>query len=282
MHINVPEFETSFLAPHKSGSKIVYASLIETLESHTIDYKIIGSNYDTHKNCILFVRNPVNRFFSSYDWYIKMTKQIIDSNQKLSNTEKNVIMESIKPFNDLEITSLSSFIEKYIGFINNSSDTHYLPQSSFFLTKSGDMGTRANLNFNLRKEYDNRFENNNYKFFRIEEIDQIIKINNSFLKDNEFHFGLTKKENLNKFKLKPFTFFNNFPKTFNHMFMVFYTYFKDFYKESHHSQNPNYYYDEITLVEYQTVLRMFKKELDFYGYDEELNYDKNKFKTNFI
>jgi len=284
MHINIPEYKLSLIVPHKSGNTIIYSTLVDILETNSIEFNNTSNNDELEENCFLFVRNPIDRFFSSYDWYAKV-KRLLDAErlETLTTNQLAIMNESLKVFDDLEIDSLPKFIEKYKIFVNNSNDTHFLPQSSFFLKRDGDKGMRSNLNLNVRKEYDARFENRNYKFFRIEDIGDTIKLNRSLLMERGIkNFGLHKKDNVNKIELKKFPFLKDFPKNANHLFMVFYTYYNDFLSENHNSKNPNYYHDEITIGEYVKVYEMFKKECIFFGYDDEPNLNNIEFKKNTI
>ena len=290
-HINIPEYKLSFIVPHKSGNTIIYSTLTEILKFNSIEFNFTSNRDEMEENCILFVRNPVDRFFSSYNWHIKM-KKIFDADalNTLPNIQLGLIKESLKEFDNLEIDSLPKFIEKYRIFINNSTDTHFLPQSSSFLKKDTDKGMRANLNLNIRNEYDTRFQNHNYKFLRVEDINEIIKLNKNLLIRNGLTSpnltmsgsGLSKYDNVNKIELKTFPFLKDFPQNANYLFMVFNTYFSDFLSENHHSKNPNYYYDEITVNDYITVYNMFKKECIFFGYDDEPNLNNIEFKRNTI
>lgn len=280
MHINIPEYKLSLIVPHKSGNTILYSTLVDILETNSIEFINTSNNDELEENCFLFIRNPIDRFFSSYNWYARL-KTLLDSDRlkTLTTDQLSIMNESLKIFDDLEIDSLSKFIEKYKIFINNSNDTHFLPQSSFFLKRNADKGMRSNLNVNIRKEYDARFENRNYKFFRVEDIGDTIKLNKSLLMEGGIkNFGLNKKDNVNKIELKKFPFLKDFPKNANHLFMVFYTYFNDFLSENHHSKTPNYYHNDITINEYIKVCEMFKKECIFFGYDDEPNLNNIEFK----
>lgn len=280
MHINIPEYKLSLIVPHKSGNTILYSTLVDILETNSIEFINTSNNDELEENCFLFIRNPIDRFFSSYNWYTRL-KTLLDSDRlkTLTTDQLSIMNESLKIFDDLEIDSLPKFIEKYKIFINNSNDTHFLPQSSFFLKRNADKGMRSNLNVNIRKEYDARFENRNYKFFRVEDIGDTIKLNKSLLMEGGIkNFGLNKKDNVNKIELKKFPFLKDFPKNANHLFMVFYTYFNDFLSENHHSKTPNYYHNDITINEYIKVCEMFKKECIFFGYDDEPNLNNIEFK----
>jgi len=284
MHINVPEYNLSFIIPHKSGNTIIYSVLSDILDLNLIKFNTTFSREESEKNCFLFVRNPVDRFFSTYNWYMKMKKlNDLDEFENLTKDQLNTMKESLKIFEDLEIDTLSKFIEKYKLFINNSTDTHFLPQTSFFLKKSSDNGVRSNLNLNFRKEYDRHFENQNYRFFRIEDIIDIIDINKDLLMKNGLkNFGLCRKDNVSNINLKTFPFLKLFPQNMNYLFMVFHKYFHDFLSDIHHSNNSNYYYEEISKQEYIMVYEMFKKECIFFGYDDEPNFADKNFKNPII
>jgi hypothetical protein len=271
--MNVPEYNTSFIAPHKSGNTILYSTLVDIFKLNSIEYNFLNDKLE--KDCFLFVRNPVDRFFSSYNWYVKL-KGLGDLNMltNLSNDDLELTKASLEVFENLEIDSLSKFIEKYELFINNSIDTHFLPQTSFFFKTLSNNEMIGNLNFNFRIEYDRRFENHNYKFFRMEDINDIINFN----KNLSIYSDLKKFGVLGQTDYKSFYFLKDFPKTVSNLFMVFHTYFKDSLSEYHHSKNPNYYYEEITLNEYLAVCEIFKKECLFFGYDDIPNLVNKKFK----
>jgi hypothetical protein len=279
-HINIPTYKLSIIIPHKSGNTIIYSTLADILQLYLIEFNLTPNRDEMEENCILFVRNPVDRFFSSYNWYVKIKKQFDEGLlNMMPNNQLSLIKESLKVFESLEIDSLSKFIEKYKNFINNSNDTHYLPQSSSFLRRDTDKGVMSNLSLNLRNEYDTRFEKHNYKFFRVEDINEIIKLNKSLLiKNGLTSLSLSKNDVVNNIELKTFPFLKDFPKRASYLFMVFNTYFNDFLSENHHSKTPNYYYDEITVDEYLTVYEMFRKECIFFGYNDEPNLKNLEFK----
>jgi hypothetical protein len=276
-HMNVPEYNVSFIAPHKSGNTILYSTLVDILKLNSIEYNFLNDKLE--KDCFLFVRNPIDRFFSSYDWYVKLKRlHDLDMLKDLSDDDLKQTKSSLEVFENLEIDSLSKFIEKYELFINNSIDTHFLPQSSFFFKRSTNNEMVGNLNFNFRIEYDRRFENHNYKFFRMEDINDIIKFNKNLSISSDFkNYGV-----LNKTDFKSFYFLKDFSKTINNLFMIFHTYHKDSLSEYHHSKNPNYYYGEITLNEYLTVCEIFRKECLFFGYDDIPNLLNKEFKNPII
>lgn len=275
MFINTPEYETSFFVPFKSGNLVMYSALIEVFKLNNIDYAIIEKTDHEQKNCYLFVRNPLERFFSSYKWYDKIKKEY---EQNLTNNtsikdHKNII----DLFKNNYVNSLSDYIKMYKRFINNCVDFHYLPQTSFFITQTKDNGVRANLNFNFRKEYDDRFKYNNYKIFRVEEIMETIKINNEFLNASAFNFPYIQNETLSNKEIKKFLFLKDFPDNVHYQFMVFYSYFMSYYDTVHHNKNIDYY-DTISVDEYRNAYEVFFKEMLFLGYDEEINIKNKKFK----
>jgi hypothetical protein len=275
MYLNVPQFKTTFIVPFKSGNKLIYSTLLEVFNLNKIEYSINSNSYDFEKNCILFVRNPINRFFSGYQWCQKIIAGPEDILIKKEDEKK--IIDNINLSN---INSLSSYISNYKNFINLSEDYHSLPQTSFFLKRSQDVDIRSNIDYNFRKEYDDAFVNN-YRFFRIEEIDDIIKTNNEILISNEFNKFEINGSILKNENIKYFKFFNTFPPDLNYQFMAFYSFFKNYFDYSnHHSNNNQYYYDEITKDDYLKVFEMFKKELLFFGYDDEIGVEINKFKNN--
>lgn len=281
MFINVPEFNTSFVVPYKSGNLLIYSTLVEILKTNNIEYTLDGETDNMLENCFLFVRNPLDRFFSSYKWIIKLRAIYADETNDISDLVYQSYKNAIELFDLFEINTLNDYIKKYNSFLNSCQDTHYLPQTSFFITKTSDNGVRANLNFNFRKEYDNRFKNNNYRFIRIEEITETININNNFLNSTAFNFPFFQNETLEDKKIKKFDFLNKFPEKLNHQFMVYYMYFMLYFDTVHHNKNIDIY-SEITFDEYQRAHNMFIKEILFFGYSDEIDTNKKNFKNSVI
>ena len=213
MHLNVPKYETTFLIPFKSGNRLLYSTLIELLELNKINYKLSYDTNEFEKDCQLFVRNPIERFFSSYNWFLRMDDaHDLSGKREWTVNEKKNFEKIAEVFHECEINSPSTFISNYIQFINSTDDFHYLPQTSFFITKSDDKGVRANVNFNFRKEYD-KFFTGNYRINRIEEIDELIDVNNQILRLSKFNVDFKNKPLPNQ-ELKEFSFLRNFPNNY--------------------------------------------------------------------
>lgn len=272
LFLNSWDHEISFIIPYKSGHSLIFSTLIEVLKLNKITYSLEVDTRRLQKNCFLFVRNPIDRFFSGYHWVNKL-KLAYEQGESLDKEKEKHFKESYELFKNLEIYSLNDYIVKYKSFINCVDDMHYLPQTSFFLTKTTDNGVRANLNFNFRKEYDRYFDDINYRIFRIEEINETIEVNNKFLESTDFNFA--NSDTLGSKGLKKFPFLKSFSEEINQQFMVYYTYFMGYYNLSHHLNKKNLY-GEVSVVEFLNLLEMFRKEILFFGYNDEIDsYKKN-------
>ena len=51
--MNVPEYNTSFIIPHKSGNTIIYSTLSDILQLNSIEFNFV--NEELEKNCFLFI-----------------------------------------------------------------------------------------------------------------------------------------------------------------------------------------------------------------------------------
>lgn len=265
MHINVPEFETSFVIPFKSGNRVIYSTLIEVFKLNNIEYHLVSDQDNLENTCNLFVRHPLDRFFSTYSWYLKLLR--VDNSIGSHLLDREDLNKVIEYFKISKIDTLSDYISKYKTFLNICEDFHYLPQSSFFLSRKKDVGVRANINFNFRKEYDLKYEKVKHVFFRIEEINEIIKINYGLLETYSFAFPFKDDQTLENQKIKLFPFLNKFPEKLNHQFMAYYIFYMDFYNKNHHEKNYDIF-TQITEDELNTAFDMFKKEMYFFGYDD--------------
>lgn len=277
MFINVNNYNISFIVPKKSGNKLIYSSLMHLFKIYGIDYTISSDTGTYEKNCYLFVRNPVDRFFSSYDWFLRLC----NSTTTLTPHDESIKTNTIEIFNHFEIKTLLDYINNYVKFINTCQDFHYLPQSSFFITKTVDNGVRTNLNLNYRKSYDNAFPDN-YKIFRIEEIDEQIEKNIENLKLLKYGDNFLLNKTISDYGIKKFSFLNFLPENMSAKFMIIYRFFQSYYAVSHHSEDKNYYFNQISINDYISVCDMFKKESIFLGYDDNIDTVRKYFKKNLM
>jgi hypothetical protein len=127
--------------------------------------------------------------------------------------------------------------------------------------------------------YENKF-GKNYKIFKIEDIDEVIKENTLNLISK--NIGSDDRFNsiaFNTFKCE-FEFLNDFSIDSNFLFTTFYFYFKNLHQTSKHHKNVNYI-EKITLDEYRKVCEITKNEYLFFQYDEKV-INRELFKKNLI
>ena len=228
MTITVPSIDTTFIFNFKSGSTLFRDSIVMALRLHKIDFTV--QNGMVGKK-IIFVRNPIDRFFSSYFWLEKVSG--------FKQDEKKIK-------NDNNINSLSSFIMNYPEFIEKVDDRHYLPQFHHILN-----GRKFN-NYNFNTIY-----GLDYSIIKIEDIkNEIESVINSEYKDDIYDVNLQ-------------GIFDSFPKEVRVSFLLTYCYSKNRLDKNHHSYSE--WTNLITFEEYNYVKKLFRDEMVFLGYEHDLS-----------
>jgi hypothetical protein len=212
----------------KSGSQLLFESVKMSLDIHRIKYETEDRR---HTKKIIFVRNPIDRFFSGYFWMLHMSKQN-------PGGEDQAILDREG------ITTLSAYIRRYSEFTQRANNPHYIPQSQDLLneTEIKDYG----------QAYEKRFRAG-YSLVRIEDV------------GNAIHN--THKDNLRDISLP--SVFLWFPKEVSMSFFLAYHHEKGIFENGHHLHSEWKYL--ITEEEYLTVKSFFQREMAFFGYTHEPN-----------
>ena len=256
--LNIKEKNLSIIIPFKNGHTLLRTTFIHLFKHLNIDVELEHDQMKLLKKSYIFVRNPIDRFFSSYSWMENMLKNGDDLN-------KEYIIDCMKSAN---VNNISDYINNYENFIDKCDDTHFIPQSSHILDDDDKMLKNEIINnqFDLKLFYQNRF-GVNYKIFKIEEIDKIIKKNTLNLISK--NIGFENKTDSVGFDNNKFEFLIDFPNDVSFLFTTFYLYFKNLFEMSLHHKHINYM-EEITLQEYYKVCNITNNECDFFGYDEKV------------
>jgi hypothetical protein len=270
--LNIKERDLSIIIPFKNGHTLLYTTFVHLFNHLNIEFELEGDVNKILGNSYIFVRNPIDRFFSSY-FYMEYISQFG------VGTHPDSVRCLVESTN---IHNVNTFIRNYNMFISVCDDTHFIPQSSQILynnEKSFIRNEIINGEIDIKLLYKNKF-GKNYKIFKIEDIDEVIKENTLNLMSK--NIGFTDRFNsmaFNTFKFE-FEFLNDFSRDTNFLFTTFYFYFKSLYQTSGHHKNVNYI-EKITLREYLEVCNITKKEYSFFQYDEKV-INKKLFKKRLI
>ena len=261
--LNIEEKKLSIIMPFKNGHTLLKITFIHLFKHFNIDVEFESEQIKFLNNSHIFVRNPIDRFFSSYYWLEHTSKLPTDIyNQS--------VVDIIKRAN---IYNLSDYIKNYDIFIDICNDYHFIPQSSQIL-QNKIITNQAD----IKLLYENKF-GPNYRFFKIEDIDTIIEKNTKNLLSKNIVFDLNLVTNT--FNINKFDFLNDFPNEVSFLFMTFYFYFKNLieYPLYHKHHKHINYIEKITSQEYSMVCKITKNECDFFGYNEKV-IDGKLFKKN--
>ena len=249
--IKINDRETSIHIPLKSGHRLLYSTFKELFNKFNISYEV-NSSILPYGKTIIFVRNPIDRFFSSYYW--------LDSlNEK---SEISEILKKYKCFN------LKDYISVYKELTAELNDFHYLSQSQEIIYDNVSLINDEKINH--QQLYDNHFKLG-YEIYRIEDVNLDIFENCKWATINEDYGFLTNNLktifNQNSYKSHQFLNFVNEYNEINLYFNLYYVYFKGIYDYSKHHQDKSYK-KNISNSDYQKVYDMFKDEMKFFDYNE--------------
>jgi hypothetical protein len=267
--LNIKEKDLSIIIPYKNGHTILYMTFIHLFKHLNIDISLEKKPNNFLNNVHIFVRNPVDRFFSSYFWLINMTKNGEDK-------YKQDILNLIKNTNSHNI---DNYINRYDIFLKECDDFHYIPQSSQILYSKNKIYKNEiiDIKTDLKLLYDKKF-GSEYKILKIEDIDTIIKNNMSSLINK--NFGFDNKLDAEAFNESKFDFLKDYPSEVSFLFSTFYLYFKNIYKITNHHKNIDYT-KEVKFTEYKTVCSLTENESIFFDYPTKM-FDRNIFKKSLV
>jgi hypothetical protein len=270
--LNIKEKDLSIIIPYKNGHTLLYNTFIHLFNHLNIEFEMESDVTKILGNSYIFVRNPVDRFFSSYFFMEYVSRFGVGTH----SDSVRCLVESTN------IRNVNAYIRNYNMFINVCDDTHFIPQSSQILYKNQQIFLKneiINDEIDMNLLYENKF-GKNYKIFKIEDIDGVINENTLNLISK--NIGSDERFNsmaFNTFKYE-FEFLNDFSIDTNFLFTTFYFYFKNLYQTSTHHKNVNYI-EKITLDEYREVCNITKKEYSFFQYNEKV-IDRKFFKKSLI
>ena len=257
--LNIKEKDLSIIIPLKNGHTLLYVTFVHLFKHLNIEVETKPT--EILNNVHIFVRNPIDRFFSSYYWLDYMTKVG-------SEVYKNNLISLLKKTN---ISDIDSYINQYRNFLIECDDFHYIPQSCQILRTEDKIykNDLIDIQTDIKLLYNKNF-GSNYKIFKIEDINKIIEGNtSSLIKKN---IGFDGSYEPIAFNLNKFDFLEGYPNDINFLFSTFYQYFKNIYTKTNHHKNIDYT-DRINLPQYKLVCSLTENERTFFGYDlKEIDY----------
>jgi hypothetical protein len=254
--IYIPDYKCAFITANKSGSRCVINTLIMFFEYNNISYeKLIGSNYNVNFNTkyYILVRNPINRFFTTYSWLMRDIS-------KVSDDEFNIIQNVLKKYN---IQTIEDYAINYKKLYDDLEfDTHFFEQYFSFIPPPNYKNNGINISrLELKKMFDFNFKN--YEFIQIEKLNDIVEHykNNYILSDDDYISAPT------QFMIDTFSEFNNLTNHQKKLSNIFYNYIMQILDSKHHNkietQKYKTKYKDIIINKY---MHLFKTEMVLYGY----------------
>jgi hypothetical protein len=248
--IKIKDYETSIHIPLKSGHRLLFSTFKELFNNFNIEYQV-SSSLIPYGKTIIFVRNPIDRFFSSYYWLHSLRE------------ENQIIGDVLKKYN---CTSLKNFISVYKELSFDLKDFHYLSQSQDILYNNVALINEEKINY--KQLYDNHYKLG-YEIYRIEDVNLNVFESCKWATINQ-NYGFLNSDVKTIFKPQFYQEhqFLKFVKNIDEIhffFNLYYVYFKGVYDYSKHHQDKKYK-QNISESDYELVYDMFKDEIKFFGY----------------
>lgn len=266
--LNIKEKDLTIIIPLKNGHTLLYVTFIHLFKHLNIEVETKPSG--VLNNIHIFVRNPIDRFFSSYYWLDYMIKDG-------SEVEKNKLKDLLKK---TKISDIDTYITEYKNFLTECNNFHYIPQSCEIFYDLRNKNYKSEIidpQTNLKLLYDKNF-GSNYKIFKIEDITKNIDEGiSTLIKKN---IGFNGDYNTPAFNLNKFDFLEDYPNEVSFLFSTFYQYFKNIYKVTNHHKNIDYT-KKVKFTEYDTVCSLTKSECVFFNYDLK-EFNRKDFKITLI
>ena len=109
MVLSLPDCSVSYIIPFKSGKNLIGTTLSHLFRIHDINHFIREDLSGIQECCNIFVRNPVDRFFSCYSWLQNRLKydvlyEIITNLKRISeiNSELGYDVSINQIFSDIQ------------------------------------------------------------------------------------------------------------------------------------------------------------------------------------
>lgn len=252
--LNIKEKDLTIIIPLKNGHTLLYVTFIHLFKHLNIEVESKPSR--VLNNVYIFVRNPIDRFFSSYYWLDCVIKDG-------SEIEKSDLKALLKKTN---ISDIDSYIHQYENFLTECNNFHYIPQSCEIFYNLRNKIYKSEIidpQTDLKLLYDENF-GLNYKIFKIEDITKTINEGISTLVKK--NVGFSGDHNTHAFKLNKFDFLNDYPNEVSFLFSTFYQYFKHIYIMTNHHKNIDYT-KKVKFTEYDAVCSLTECERVFFNYE---------------
>lgn len=255
--IYISDYKCAIITANKSGSRGILNSLIMFFDYVGIKYEyLVGSGYTAIPNVkyYLLVRNPIERFFTTYSWLMR------DNLQISREDDDDIIKDVLKKYN---ITTIEDYANNYKKLHQDLQfDTHFFEQFYSFIPPPNHKNNGIDITYNeLHQKFNSVFDD--YEFIHVETISTICN-------DYQNNFNLVDNATINEsneFMIDVFSEFCNLPIEQKKLSNIFYNYIIQILDSRHHNKIKT---KEIRQTYIDTLLKnhiqMFKSELMLYGY----------------
>lgn len=254
--IYIPDYNCAFITANKSGSRGIINTLTMFFDYTNINYeKLVGSNYDTKSDVkyYILVRNPIERFFTTYSWLMR-------DGSKISDTQFDIIENVLEKYN---IKTIEDYASNYKNLYDALEfDTHFFEQYFSFIPPPNYKNNGIDISYiELKNTFDSFF--NNYEFVHIE---KLISITEDYKNSYTLHDDDYSNESTN-FMIDLFSEFNELSISQKKLSNIFYTYIIQILDLRHHHKiKTNEYKQKYINVITNKYMHLFKTELMLYGY----------------
>jgi hypothetical protein len=152
--IYIPKYDITLQFVNKSGSLVMLNTIIQFCKYNNIEYRF-ATKLD-NKKVYIFTRKPIDRFITSYNWF-------------MDSSDDNYSTNKIK--SKYNINNITDFIAHYETIMYEIKDTHYQPQL-FELLNYNDRKFNINNIKDITTKLNLRYKS--YIFLKIENIGDII------------------------------------------------------------------------------------------------------------
>ena len=119
--LNIKDKDLSIIIPYKNGHTLLYTTFIHLFKHLNIEFEMEGDVSKFLGNSYIFVRNPIDRFFSSY-FFMEFVSKL--GTGIFSKRVKHLV-------NSSKIYNINGFIKDYDNLIMNQDFIYKLTEDKF-------------------------------------------------------------------------------------------------------------------------------------------------------
>jgi hypothetical protein len=156
----LPDYNIALQFTNKTGSLQMINTFMLFFKYYNIKYEGLDTSFnifDENTKFYIFTRNPVNRFITTYNWFMHSSDRV------------DGVLNLKQKYN---ITDMESYISNYNNIMYEIDDSHYQPQIFEILAFEPN-----NFNFDSKSIKDSLFKryNTNYTFLNMEMISTFLE-----------------------------------------------------------------------------------------------------------